>query len=105
MIMEDLSGIGPSPLMEKLKSDRLVQIFPRLVTLTEKGKIFCNSAGFLSEDKRHAECKSLVVDPEINNQGSIGFFEKAGFKFHQVIEAKDALGRQRNYLLMIKKMH
>lgn len=53
----------------------------------------------------YPESKSLVVDPEINNQGSIGFFEKAGFKFHQVIEAKDALGRQRNYLLMIKKMH
>jgi RimJ/RimL family protein N-acetyltransferase len=52
----------------------------------------------------YPDCESLVVDPEIDNQRSIAF-EKQEFKFHQAIEAKDALGQQKNYQLMAKKVH
>jgi len=51
----------------------------------------------------YPHCESLVVDPEVNNQRSIAFFEGQGFKIHQNIEAKDALGRLKDYQLMIKK--
>ena len=50
----------------------------------------------------YPDCESLVVDPDVNNQRSIVFFEKVGFKFHQVIEAKDALGNQKRYELRVK---
>jgi len=46
--------------------------------------------------------KFLVVDPDIKNQPGIKFFSSLGFEKNKIIEAKDALGREREYQLMIK---
>jgi RimJ/RimL family protein N-acetyltransferase len=53
--------------------------------------------------KIYPAAKCLVVDPEIQNQRSIRFFEKQGFKFDQEISGKNALGRQKTYQLMVRK--
>ena len=44
----------------------------------------------------------LVVDPDMRNQAGIKFFSALGFEKNKIIEAKDALGRERDYQLMVK---
>jgi len=46
--------------------------------------------------------KFLVVDPDMRNQAGIKFFSSLGFEKNKIIESKDALGREREYQLMIK---
>jgi len=55
---------------------------------------------FAEDYLKDYEC--LVVDPDVRNQAGIKFFSFLGFEKNKIIQAKDALGREQEYQLMVK---
>jgi len=45
----------------------------------------------------------LVVDPDVRNQAGIKFFSSLGFEKNKIIQAKDVLGRDQKYQLMVSQ--
>lgn len=89
-------------LAEVIQKGAGVDLFIGERDLLRKGVMSCALTRFLNL-YIWPKYKYCVVDPDVKNKISELFFKKLGFEKHVIIDTQNALGREVELILMIKK--